>query len=110
MTYEQDKPTTGPGPLSSAREPPGPVHPDKRSADAGQPAGNGALPPGPDMGVEQPGPDTGVEQHKPPRRPWSTRRITASLAAAAVLGAAGFLLFDVVWARTGHSAIGGRGL
>ncbi|MFD3420074.1 DUF6286 domain-containing protein [Streptomyces decoyicus] len=38
------------------------------------------------------------------RRPWSARRIPAVLTAALVLLAAGALLFEAIWIRTGHRA------
>ncbi|MFF3765351.1 DUF6286 domain-containing protein [Streptomyces sp. NPDC001922] len=101
MTHEKDKARPGPGPLHARREQPGPVPPDKGSADGEQPARNEAPSPGADT--------EDVAQQKTPRRLWSTRRIPAALAAAVVLVVAGFLLFDVVWARTGHSAVGSRG-
>ncbi|MFE2225084.1 DUF6286 domain-containing protein [Streptomyces kronopolitis] len=51
----------------------------------------------------------GPAQHSGPtedrsRRPWSARRIPACLAAALIVLAAGALLFEVVWVRTGHRA------
>ncbi|MGX1761645.1 DUF6286 domain-containing protein [Streptomyces lydicus] len=38
------------------------------------------------------------------RRPWSARRIPACLAASLILLAAGALLFEAIWVRTGHRA------
>ncbi|MFE3881827.1 DUF6286 domain-containing protein [Streptomyces lydicus] len=38
------------------------------------------------------------------RRPWSARRIPACLAASLSLLAAGALLFEAIWGRTGHRA------
>ncbi|MFE9888889.1 DUF6286 domain-containing protein [Streptomyces scopuliridis] len=40
----------------------------------------------------------------PPRRPWAARRFPAATAASLILLAAGALLFEAVWARTGHPA------
>ncbi|MFG2887932.1 DUF6286 domain-containing protein [Streptomyces sp. NPDC048248] len=38
------------------------------------------------------------------RRPWSARRVPACLAASLILLAAGALLFEAIWIRTGHGA------
>ncbi|MEU8915662.1 DUF6286 domain-containing protein [Streptomyces nigrescens] len=42
------------------------------------------------------------------RRPWSARRVPAALAAALILLAAGALLFEAIWVRTGHRATAWR--
>ncbi|MEV4436104.1 DUF6286 domain-containing protein [Streptomyces sp. NPDC049555] len=42
------------------------------------------------------------------RRPWSTRRLPAALLAAALLAAAGLLLYDTAAVRAGHPAMAWR--
>jgi Family of unknown function (DUF6286) len=58
--------------------------------------------------AEAPGPTGAHPQRKPAeersRRPWGVRRVPAAVAAALILLAAGVLLFEAVWTRTGHSA------
>ena len=41
---------------------------------------------------------------EPSRRPWGVRRVLAAVAASLILLAAGALLFEAVWIRTGHDA------
>ncbi len=73
------------------------------------------APPGQDGDLPRSPPATtharpaGPAQHRVPakdrsRRPWSARRIPACLAAALTLLAAGSLLFEAIWVRTGHRA------
>ncbi|MEX2982162.1 DUF6286 domain-containing protein [Streptomyces sp. C36] len=60
--------------------------------------------PGPDDGPVHDGPVHDGGAH----RFWSARRLPAALVAAAVLGAAGVLLYDIVSVRSGHPAMGWR--
>lgn len=43
-------------------------------------------------------------QTEPSHRPWGSRRVPAGLAASLIVLAAGALLFEGVWLRTGHQA------
>lgn len=85
-------PSTPPDP---GGEPPRP-RPDTTAAPAGNPHDSPPAEPG-----QAP---TDEPAEEPSRRPWGARRGPAAVAASLIALAAGALLFEAVWLRTGHRA------
>lgn len=73
--------------------------PDNTAAPAENPPPHDSPPAEPPL---QPPTDEPTEE--PSRRPWGARRGPAGIAASLIALAAGALLFEAVWTRTGHRA------
>src|SRR5690349_8745797 len=89
---------------------PGHQRPDTAGAPAGavpddQPARHSPQRQQPEQQPpEQKSPEQQPPAPKPTRRPWGARRVAAAVTAFLIMIAAGALLFEAVWTRTGHHA------
>lgn len=88
----------------TSRTPSAPQNPGGRLSRAGPDSRTAPRTP-----AESPQPVVPARQQEaaaeqPSRRPWGVRRVVAAVAASLILLAAGALLFEAVWIRTGHDA------